>query len=85
MASKEKALIQLHTSKKLLTSFAFFLVYYLPEYLDSFINAVNSDNHQQDKANEIPLLPPWTAFPFHAMEMLLEWSSFLIQNFYVGV
>lgn len=58
MASKKTAFLQLHTSRKFLTSFALFLIYYLPDYLDSFINAVNSDNHLQDKANEIPFLSP---------------------------
>lgn len=70
MALKKMAFMSLHRSNKLLSSSVLFLFCYLLGYPDSFTNAVGSDGHLQETANEIQRPPPWTESPFHAIEML---------------
>lgn len=57
--------MSLHRSNKLSSS-VLFLLCYLPDYLDSFTNAVGGDSHLQEIANEIQWPPPWTESPFYA-------------------
>lgn len=53
MALKTMAFMSLHRSNKLLSSSVLFLFCYLLDYPDSFTNAVGSDGHLQEIANEI--------------------------------